>query len=184
MGVLQEIKSRDSQQLAVSDEDGRFLRFLTASTEAKRVLEIGGASGYSAIWIGLGLRATGGRLVTIEYDAERAKELAANVTRAGLMLAPEIDARGWHPSSSHFPSQRAQAGQSGPEPPPPALLAPPPRPHCPVPPCPEPPCPEPPCPVPPSERPLKSGMHPPDPSKAMTTRRRATRCIGPSQAPF
>jgi predicted O-methyltransferase YrrM len=55
-----------------------------ASTGAKRALEIGGASGYSAIWIGLALRDTGGRLVTIEYDAARAKELADNVRRAGL----------------------------------------------------------------------------------------------------
>ena len=82
--VLAEIKAQDSNMLAVSDEDGRFLRVLTATTGAKRVLEIGGASGYSAIWIGLGLRATGGRLTTIEYDAARAKELAANVRRAGL----------------------------------------------------------------------------------------------------
>ena len=84
MKVLADIRARDSGMLAVSDEDGRFLRVLTATTGAKRVLEIGGASGYSAIWIGLGLRATGGRLVTIEYDAGRAKELAANVRRAGL----------------------------------------------------------------------------------------------------
>lgn len=84
MQVLSEIRKRDTGQLAVSDEDGRFLRVLTATTGAKRVLEIGGASGYSAIWIGLGLRATGGRLVTIEYDPVRAKELAANVKRAGL----------------------------------------------------------------------------------------------------
>ena len=84
MKVLSEIRAKDSGQLAVSDEDGRFLRVLTATTDAKRVLEIGGASGYSAIWIGLGLRATGGRLVTIEYDPARAKELAANIRRAGL----------------------------------------------------------------------------------------------------
>ncbi|MEX2270602.1 MAG: O-methyltransferase [Vicinamibacterales bacterium] len=84
MKVLSEIRAKDSGELAVSDEDGRFLRVLTATTGAKRVLEIGGASGYSAIWIGLGLRATGGRLVTIEYDPARAKELAANVRRAGL----------------------------------------------------------------------------------------------------
>jgi predicted O-methyltransferase YrrM len=32
----------------------------------------------------LGLRETRGRLVTIEYDAARARELAANVKRAGL----------------------------------------------------------------------------------------------------
>ena len=84
MKILSEIRAKDSGQLAVSDEDGRFLRVLTATTGAKRVLEIGGASGYSAIWIGLGLRATGGRLVTIEYDKVRARELADNVRRAGL----------------------------------------------------------------------------------------------------
>ena len=84
MKVLQQIRAKDAGQLAVSDEDGRFLRVLTASKNARRVLEIGGASGYSAIWIGLGLRATGGRLITIEYDPVRAKELAENVRRAGL----------------------------------------------------------------------------------------------------
>ena len=60
------------------------LRMLVASSRATRALEIGGASGYSAIWIGLGLRETGGRLVTVEYDPQRAKELKANIARAGL----------------------------------------------------------------------------------------------------
>ncbi len=82
--LLAEIKSRDKGMLAVSEEDGRFLRLMVASSGAKQALEIGGASGYSAIWIGLGLRETGGRLVTIEYDAGRAKELAENIRRAGL----------------------------------------------------------------------------------------------------
>src|SRR6185436_5746447 len=53
-------------------------------TGRKRALEIGGASGYSAIWIAQGLRASGGRLVTIEYDPVRAKELADNIRRAGM----------------------------------------------------------------------------------------------------
>jgi predicted O-methyltransferase YrrM len=82
--ILADIKAHDAGQLAVSEEDGRFLRVLVATSKAKRALEIGGASGYSAIWIGMGLRDTGGTLVTIEYDAERARELAANVRRAGL----------------------------------------------------------------------------------------------------
>ena len=68
----------------MSEEDGRFLRVLVASTGAKRVLEIGAASGYSAIWMGLGLRQTGGQLTTIEYDPVRAKEAAENIRRAGL----------------------------------------------------------------------------------------------------
>lgn len=82
--ILTEIKSRDKEQLAVSEEDGRFLRVLIATSKTKRALEIGGASGYSAIWMGLGLRETGGQLVTMEYDPKRANELAANIKRAGL----------------------------------------------------------------------------------------------------
>jgi caffeoyl-CoA O-methyltransferase len=82
--ILADIKARDKGQLAVSEEDGRFLRILVAASKTKRALEIGGASGYSAIWIGMGLRETGGQLVTIEYDPVRAKELAENIKRAGL----------------------------------------------------------------------------------------------------
>ena len=69
--VLDEIKAKDKGLLAVSEEDGRFLRLMVASKKAQHALEIGGASGYSA-------------LVTIEYDPERAKELAANIKRTGL----------------------------------------------------------------------------------------------------
>jgi len=83
-GILREIKQQDKELYAVSEEDGKFLRVLAATRGTKRALEIGGASGYSAIWIGLALRETGGRLTTIEYDAKRAKENAANITRAGL----------------------------------------------------------------------------------------------------
>ena len=82
--ILSDIRAHDKGQLAISEEDGRFLRILVASTGRKRALEIGGASGYSAIWMAQGLRATGGRLVTIEYDPVRAKELADNIKRAGM----------------------------------------------------------------------------------------------------
>jgi caffeoyl-CoA O-methyltransferase len=82
--ILADIKAKDKGMLAVSEEDGRFLRLMVASKGAKHALEIGGASGYSAIWIGMGLRETGGRLVTIEYDPVRAKELADNIKAAGL----------------------------------------------------------------------------------------------------
>ena len=82
--LLKGIRAADKGQLAVSEDDGRFLRVLVASTGAQRVLEIGAASGYSAIWLGLGLRQTGGKLVTIEYDPVRAREAAENIRRAGL----------------------------------------------------------------------------------------------------
>jgi len=82
--VLDSIRKIDSGQLSVSEEDGRFLRVLVMSNGSKHALEIGAAYGYSAIWIGLGLRQTGGHLTTIEYDAPRAKAAAENIKRAGL----------------------------------------------------------------------------------------------------
>jgi predicted O-methyltransferase YrrM len=88
--LLNGIRAADKGQLAVSEEDGRFLRVLIASTNSKRVLEIGAASGYSAIWMGLGLRETGGRLTTIEYDPVRAKEAQANIRRAGLQDVVQV----------------------------------------------------------------------------------------------
>ena len=82
--LLQQIKAADTDLLAVSEEDGRFLRVMVASSGATRALEIGGANGYSAIWIALGLRQTGGHLTTIEYDPARARAAADNIRRAGL----------------------------------------------------------------------------------------------------
>ena len=82
--VLKQIKTADKDMLAVSEEDGRFMRLLVAATRSTRALEIGTASGYSAIWIGLGLRETGGHLVTIEYDKPRAQQALDNIKKAGL----------------------------------------------------------------------------------------------------
>ncbi len=82
--LLDAIKARDQGLLAVSEEDGRFLRMLVAARGARSVLEIGGASGYSGIWLGLGARESGGRVVSIEYDPVRAAEAAENIKKAGL----------------------------------------------------------------------------------------------------
>ena len=82
--LLRQIRSTDTGQLAVSEEDGRFLRVMVATTRSQHALEIGAANGYSAIWLGLGLRETGGRLTTIEYDHGRARQAADNVRKAGL----------------------------------------------------------------------------------------------------
>ena len=82
--LLREIKEADTDLLAVSEEDGRFLRVMAVTSGARRALEIGGASGYSAIWIGLALRETGGHLTTIEFDPNRAGAAANNIRRAGL----------------------------------------------------------------------------------------------------
>ena len=82
--LLASIRAIDSGQLSVSEEDGRFMRVLVMSSGSKHALEIGSAYGYSSIWIGLGLRQTGGHLTTIEFDAGRAKAAADNIRRAGM----------------------------------------------------------------------------------------------------
>jgi predicted O-methyltransferase YrrM len=82
--LLGQIKASDTDLLAVSEEDGRFLRVMVASSGATRALEVGAANGYSAIWIGLGLRQTGGRLTTIEYDPARARIASDHIRQAGL----------------------------------------------------------------------------------------------------
>ena len=56
----------------VPPKDGRLLRLLAESINAKHVVEIGTSNGYSGLWILLALHATGGKLTTHEIDAERA----------------------------------------------------------------------------------------------------------------
>lgn len=82
--VLKAIKTADKGQLSVSEEDGRFLRVMVATRGAKSILEIGAASGYSGIWLGLGARESGGHVVAIEYDPQRAREAAENIRKTGL----------------------------------------------------------------------------------------------------
>jgi len=82
--VLDAIRTIDRDQLSVSEEDGRFLRVMAAASGARHAVEIGGAYGYSAIWIAIGLQQAGGHLTSIEYDAARAKAEAENIRRAGL----------------------------------------------------------------------------------------------------
>jgi len=82
--ILKSIRAADRGLLAVSEEDGRFLRVMVATRNAKSILEIGAASGYSGIWLGLGARESKGQVVSIEYDPQRAKEAADNIRRAGL----------------------------------------------------------------------------------------------------
>lgn len=78
---LQKTQSRG--MMNVPPEDGKLLRILTQSSNAKRVVEIGTSNGYSAIWICLGLQHTGGNLTTFEIDEERAALARENWKKAG-----------------------------------------------------------------------------------------------------
>jgi predicted O-methyltransferase YrrM len=64
--------------------DGRLLRILTETTGARKVIEIGTSTGYSGIWMGLGLKKTGGKLTTYEIDPKRAETARNNFKKAGM----------------------------------------------------------------------------------------------------
>ncbi|HUV65230.1 MAG TPA: O-methyltransferase, partial [Sedimentisphaerales bacterium] len=68
----------------VPREDGRLLRLLTESINAKNVVEIGTSNGYSGIWFCLALRTTGGKLTTHDIDEGRASLARENFKRAGV----------------------------------------------------------------------------------------------------
>jgi caffeoyl-CoA O-methyltransferase len=63
---------------------GRLLWILTAAVNAKNVVEVGTANGYSGLWICLGLQTTGGKLVTHEIDPRTAALARENFKRAGV----------------------------------------------------------------------------------------------------
>ena len=67
----------------INPEEARFLQMLAQMAGAKRALEVGTCTGYSAIWIARGL-APDGLLETIEMDEGRARLSEDNFRKAGV----------------------------------------------------------------------------------------------------
>src|SRR6266550_897740 len=66
----------------VGPHEGALLCLLVRIAGARRVLELGGATGYSGIWLLRGTSA--GELTTFEVDHKRAERARANFSEAGL----------------------------------------------------------------------------------------------------
>jgi caffeoyl-CoA O-methyltransferase len=82
--LLDQMDAKGYEFWSVPRKDGEFLHFLVKATRARNVLEIGTSQGFSAIWMGLALEETGGRLITIEIDKERYDLARRHVSEAGL----------------------------------------------------------------------------------------------------
>jgi len=76
---------RNHRYLSVPQADGRLLRVLTESMSAKLVVEVGTSTGYSRLWILLGLLKTSGRLITFEIDPGRHEMARRNFDDAGVL---------------------------------------------------------------------------------------------------
>lgn len=69
---------------------GEFLHILARAMQAKQILELGTATGYSAIYLARACAGLKGKLVTLEKDEGMAKRAQANFQKAGLGHCIEI----------------------------------------------------------------------------------------------
>ena len=79
------------RDLNISSADGQVLYDIIIKGNYKSALEIGTSTGHSGIWIAWALSKTGGKLITVDIDAERHKQALQNFREAGL--SEYIDAR-------------------------------------------------------------------------------------------
>lgn len=84
LDVMEDMASSQFAMLNVPMDDGRLLRLLAETMDAKNVVEIGTSNGYSGLWLLLALHKTGGKLTTFEIDPEKVRLATSNFKRAGL----------------------------------------------------------------------------------------------------
>lgn len=85
VAVLEDLYTNKPEGMGnILPEDGRLLRMLAETLGAQHVVDVGTANGYSAIWLCLALRSTGGRLTTYEIDPDRIALAQENFRRAGV----------------------------------------------------------------------------------------------------
>jgi predicted O-methyltransferase YrrM len=68
----------------VEPDSAQLLGALARAMGARRLLELGTSNGYSTLWLADAVRSVGGRLVSVDVDAERSALAAQNLDRAGL----------------------------------------------------------------------------------------------------
>ena len=71
-------------------DSAQLLVVLVRAIGVRSLLELGTSNGYSTVWLADAVRATGGRLTSVDIDAERSAEAAANLDRAGLRARVEL----------------------------------------------------------------------------------------------
>jgi predicted O-methyltransferase YrrM len=84
LAVFDDMDRNQRAALNVPVEDARLLRLLTESINAKHVVELGTANGFSGIWLALALQSTGGKLTTFEINPQFIKQARENFKRAGV----------------------------------------------------------------------------------------------------
>ena len=77
-------QERSRKMLNLEPETAQFLNILIRSSHRARLLEIGTSNGYSTIWLAWAMSLTGGRVVSIDRDADKQARADANLRRVEL----------------------------------------------------------------------------------------------------
>jgi predicted O-methyltransferase YrrM len=80
----------DEAFISVSPEAGRLLYILTRAANAKSIVEFGTSFGISTIYLASAARDNGGRVITTELNAGKARKAAEHLAEAGLSEHVEI----------------------------------------------------------------------------------------------
>ena len=78
------IKNFQRTSLNTTIGDAMMLRILVEGSRAKRGIEVGSATGFGAINMGIAFERTGGHLYTLEIDTQMVKECRENLKKVGL----------------------------------------------------------------------------------------------------
>ncbi len=84
LATLDEMLRTGQRRFGVPEADGRRLRLLAEVMGAKNVVEIGTSTGYSTLWLALGVLPAQGRVSTFEIDSDRAQAARRHLRDAGV----------------------------------------------------------------------------------------------------
>jgi predicted O-methyltransferase YrrM len=77
-------QERSKKMLNLEPETAQFLNILIRSSRRTRLLEIGTSNGYSTIWLAWAASPRGGRVISIDLDADKQAMADANLRRVEL----------------------------------------------------------------------------------------------------
>ncbi len=84
LDLLSELDKTREDFWNVDNESANFLSILIKANNSKNVLEIGTSNGYSTIWLANALKATGGKLTTIEFWDNRLNVAVENFKKCAV----------------------------------------------------------------------------------------------------
>ena len=73
------------RMLNITRDTGEFLLLLARAVEARRILEIGTANGYSTLWLAYAVQQFDGQVITIEKSATKADLARENFERVSMV---------------------------------------------------------------------------------------------------